>query len=174
MPAALDWESDRPTSVMKTSVSDSDFQAKIRQIFHAQARLAVLIRYAYRAGGRDFYLLSRLESLEELIGGCKERDLVTVFATVRIIAEGVVDDDFAAALEARLNAGEKWMLIGGDNGDGTPEWDFAETEEELRGGLDSRVGMAVSIIEEPDWVTEGLSVSAYIPDRDGIVRPGAY
>ncbi|MGC1649722.1 MAG: hypothetical protein WA741_28185 [Candidatus Sulfotelmatobacter sp.] len=50
-----------------------------------------------------------------------------------------------------------------------------ESHNELREALEDSRGRHVAVGEYPKWLEDGPDViSGYIPDRDGIVRSGAY
>jgi hypothetical protein len=70
--------------------------------------------------------------------------------------------------------GSEWLVIGKTNDKYLENWNWAATKEELIDEIKDRMGNEVTILEEPDWISDETSINAYVPDDDGVVRPGAY
>jgi hypothetical protein len=155
------------------SASDREFLDAVKNIF-AAAEVLVVVRYVYGAGRRDFLILKNITEFQRLIGGLRTRDSVVVMKSFQKIKEGKVDEAFIEAAAAIYPTGANWILIGKDNFEYTPGFAYASSDEELRENLQDRLGNHVFIVDEPNYISDDQSVAAYIPDEDGVVRPGAY
>jgi hypothetical protein len=125
------------------------------------------------AGSRSFHILKNFGELKSLIGTLGNRDCVVVMKSFEKIMEGRVDHHFIEAATAAYKKG-CWILIGKDTFKDTAPWASAESEGELREELQDRIGNHVSIVQEPNYISDEHSIAAYVPDDDGSVRPGAY
>ena len=45
---------------------------------------------------------------------------------------------------------------------------------ELKEEIEDRIGNQTYIFAEPDWFDDENTIHSYVPDEDGVVRPGAY
>ncbi len=91
-----------------------------------------------------------------------------------VVKEGLVDQRFTDELLPAYRSGTSWILIGPDNYEHTADWAYAESDSELREELDDRIGNSVCVIKEPNYISTDETFDAYVPDADGLVRPGAY
>jgi hypothetical protein len=154
------------------STNEEDFLRRVRSVF-AAPEVLVVVRYVYGAGSRDFLILRNMGELQSLIGKLRNRDSVVVMKSFEKIKEGTVDQAFIEAAAAAFKKG-CWILLGKDNFKHTAPWAYAESEGELREELQNRLGNHVCIVDEPNYISDEHSISAYVPDDDGTVRPGAY
>ena len=160
--------------MVATSTQDPAFLDEVRQLASNNEEILILVRYVYGAGSRDFVLLDSMTKFSDLLQCCRERDSVTVMKSFNVICRGIVTDDFIVSAIADYESDKSWILIGGDNYEYTADWAFAESEAELKEELDARLGNEVCIVSEPDHWSETDAMTAYVPDSDGVVRPGAY
>lgn len=159
---------------MFTSTEDQTFLSNVRDLFTKNERVFVLIQYAYGAGSRDFMLLKNFEEFQELMQKNKERDAVSVMKAFHPIMENSVKKSFIEDAVSKFRKNDHWILIGPDNFEYTSDWAYAESLSELKEELQGRMGRDVCIVEEPNTIDASQSFTAYIPDADGKVRPGAY
>lgn len=157
----------------RLSTSDREFLDAVQSIF-AAPEVLVVVRYVYGAGNRDFLILKNMTEFNRLLGRLRRRDSVVVMKSFRKIKEGMVDQAFIEAATAVYPKGGNWILIGKDNFKHTADRAYAFSEGEVNEGLRDRLGNHVCIIDEPNYISDDYSIGAYIPDEDGIVRPGAY
>lgn len=156
----------------KLSTRDKEFLDAVQNIF-AAPEVLVVVRYVYGAGNRDFLILKNMTEFHTLLGKLRTRDSV-VMKSFQKIKEGKVDEAYIKSAVAIYPKKANWVLIGKSNFEHTSGWAHAESEGELREGLQDRLGNYVCIVAEPNYISDEYSIGAYIPDEDGIVRPGAY
>lgn len=158
------------------SIFDNDFISEAKRILADNGELLILIQYPYSAGNRDFFIINSPDKLDSLISERKPSDCVTVMRSFITLKHGVVDHSFIKdsldSLTEPTNG--DWLIIGEDNFEHTANWAFAENIDELKEELNGRIGNEVYILEEPDWNNDEMSITAYAPCSDGIVRPAAY
>lgn len=157
-----------------TSTKDSRFLWNTQKKFQDDARVLILVRYVYAAGNRDYILQENFEQFAELVVRLNEKDSVMIARRFTVIKEGGVDQRFIDELISMYPSGSSWILIGADNFEYTSDWAYAETVSELNEGLGDRIGNNVCVVDEPDYINTEKFMEAYVPDSDGIVRPGVY
>jgi hypothetical protein len=157
----------------RLSTRDGEFLDAVQSLF-AAPEVLVVVRYVYGAGNRDFLILKNMSEFHSLIGKLRNRDSVVVMKSFQKIKEGIVEHAFIEAAAAVYRMASNWILIGKDNFEHTAEWAYAGSEAELREELQDRLGNYVCIVDEPNYISDEHSIGAYVPDEDGIVRPGAY
>jgi hypothetical protein len=157
----------------RLNTSEEDFLDVVQRIF-AAPEVLVVVKYVYGAGRRDFLILRKMSEFHELISNLRTRDSVVVMKSFQKIKEGMVHQSFIEAATAAYRKGSNWILIGRDNFEHTAAWAYAESESELREELQDRLDNHVCIVAEPHYNDDKHSIRAYVPDSDGVVRPGAY
>ncbi len=157
----------------RLSTSDGEFLDAVQGIF-AAPEVLVVVRYVYGAGNRDFLILKNMTEFNRLLGRLCNRDSVVVMKSFQKIKEGIVDQAFIEGAAAVYKTGANWVLIGKENFEHTAGRAYAGSEGELREELQDRLGNHVCIVDEPNYISDEHSIGAYVPDEDGIVRPGAY
>jgi hypothetical protein len=157
----------------RLSTTDKLFLDPVQNVFEAPEVL-VVIRYVYGAGNRDFLILRDMTEFDSLLGALRCRDSVIVMRSFKKIKDGRVDQAFLEGALEKYSEGTSWIIVGEDNFEHTADWAYAESRDELTEELQDRMGNHVIIVAEPDYINDDDSISAYVPDEDGIVRPGAY
>ena len=139
--------------------------------------LLVLIRYPGQAGSRDFKLIKSPEEYKCLLNNRSPADSVTLLKSFELLRRGIVTVDFVLEILENLQAPEKgdWLLIWEkDNFEDEDDSNFFDNKVELREELEFHFGKRVSILSEPDWLSDETSINAYAPHRNGKVYPGTY
>lgn len=155
------------------SVRDDAFLQAVQRLL-AAGEILVVVRYAYAAGSRDYLFLNEMGAFRRLLDRLGHRDSVVVMTSFRKVIEGRVDDAMIAAAESAYPTGAYWLVLD----ENPPQYQardyLIESRAELLDELESMLGRQVRIIEEPQFTSEEHSINAYIPDKDGVVRVGAY
>jgi hypothetical protein len=156
------------------STTDPGFLNDVQDIVEANGEILVVVRYVYGAGGKDFVLLPNMAEFRKLVSSRRERDSIIVMKSFVKVLTGIVDDRFIERCRSLFTENDNWLLIGDDNYEYTANWDIPESLSELVEALHDRVGNEVVVVEEPDYISNECCLAAYVPDADGVVRPGAY
>ena len=157
------------------STLDPTFIETAHRWLSADDETLVLLRYPNSAGNRDFVRCVNGGEFDALVASQRAKTSVIVIRNCRLLKRGIVDEAFIDFTASSLpNATGDWLLIGSCNDKTLGDWTFCEDRAELRGNLRDRVGLETFIFAEPDWFDEIDTISAYVPDADGIARPGAY
>jgi len=145
-------------------------------LLHQSGEILTLVRYAFRAGDRDFFLINSDQGFKEFLGKRKPKDSVTIFKSFLTLKEGLATRDFIeTSRNLKVPKSGDWLLIFLQQGkEQTDNWVFVSTMDELREALLDNLGRYVKILEEPDWCDESQVIHGYEPDEDGQIRPGAY
>lgn len=165
------WKRHFPDKLPNTE--DQHYLAIVNALFQTASRVLVLIRYAGGAGSRQFLMLPSFDSFLAQLKKCKAQDDVTVMFSYQIVREGVVDQRFSEHVMAQYNVDDEWLIIEEMDQCGGP-YSQIDCREELAAELLDLYGEKVCIVVDPDWMDDEKAIHAYLPDPDGIVRPGAY
>lgn len=157
-----------------SSTRDPHFIREVNRLLDRKGHILVVVRYVYGAGSKNLVLIESMQQFEALLEPLRARDSVVVMMSFDVVNEGAVDVDFIKASVAKYSSGSDWVIIGPDKHEYTNCWAYASSESELKEELESRIGKSVCIVSDPDYVSDESSIAAYVPDLDGVVRPGAY
>jgi len=159
--------------------TDASFLHTLESWLRSQGEILVLIRYAYAAGSTDFELFTSFESLAERIRALPSRTCVIAFRQPQLPIRGVVDESFIARCLSSIPDGSEYLLVEMVRRVyGRMSWfhhNEGTSHGELRGELEESRGVQVAVgLAPPSWKDSDDVISAYVPDEDGIARPGAY
>jgi len=158
------------------SIDSPDFVKSGADILNCNGELLVLLRFPYQAGNKAFQIIRTLPEYIKFLKERKEKESITLMKSFEYVVRGIVNETFIHKLNEKLDRTEtmNWLII----------WDsvsieignsyFVNNKIDLRTELTDAMGQNVSIIVEPDWLDEQNSINAYVADKDGVVRPGAY
>lgn len=155
------------------STTDETFLRAVLDLVSG-GEILVVVRYAYGGGARDFLFLKDVSEFHGLLGRLKCRDSVVVMKSFSKVLEGKIDPELLDAAAEAYPDGACWIVVDKN----APKYEAgncaAETRADLLDELRDRMGRYVRIIKEPNYISAAHSIAAYIPDEDGVVRPGAY
>lgn len=162
-----------------TSSTDRTFLATLESWFDDRRELLLMIRYPYAAGDREFEFFSSFQSLAERIRGLRRKTSIIAFRQPQLSLRGIVADAFIARCLSSIPDGSEYLVVETDRrvADGRSWTHDASgvSHAELRDDLEDCRSAPVAVGLYPNWVEDSNDViSAYVPDEDGIVRPGAY
>jgi hypothetical protein len=161
------------------ATTSSDFLSAVEPWFGAKPEILLLIRYPNAGGARDIELISTLDEFRARVANLAPKTSVTAFRDHTLPHRGTVDDAFIAHCLRAIPDGAEYVIAETKpRVAGSHSWIHYETgtsHKELLESLEEERGESVLAGEYPPWLKdmEGV-VTAYVPDSDGIVRPGAY
>ncbi|NUP10510.1 MAG: hypothetical protein HOW73_31050, partial [Polyangiaceae bacterium] len=139
----------------------------------------ILIRYRAGGGNRDFELHRLLETLEGNIARMPAGASVTAFRDRQLPHRGVVNDEFIERAIELVPDGVEYLLL-----EQVPTFDdpfcwyhhaTGTSHEELRADLEDSSGVPAAFGHYPPFLCAGdRAIQAYVPDEDGVIRPGPY
>lgn len=146
------------------------------EIIEKNGEILILVVYPFSAGAKDFYILKSAEEFLTFLGSRSAKELIILFKSFTTIKHGKVTKDFIKKSIKELPplSDSDWLTIFPNDMDKAGIWHFDENKEELVDTLNDHFGQFVRILEEPNWQNEKLILKAYVPDVDGVVRPGVY
>ena len=161
------------------SAADRQFLKTIEQWLQSQSEILVLIRYSRAGGNKSFELFTSFAVLDERLRELPPESCVIAFRTPQLPLRGVVDDEFVASCLRSMDDGSEFLVTETvRTSAGRASWfhhEAGESHKELREALEDSRGKHVAVGKYPDWLNDSPDViSAYIPDREGIVRSGVY
>jgi hypothetical protein len=155
------------------STTDQTFQQAVQDLLGC-GEILVVIRYVYGGGSREFRFFRDISKFRSTLARLRRRDSVVVMKSFREVIEGTVDAPFIDAAANRYQEGEYWILLDDDAPKYVGKEYYVSSRAELVADLKAMLGHRVRLIEQPDYTSEEQSIGAYVPDPDGVVRPGAY
>jgi hypothetical protein len=161
------------------STTDITFLETVKGWLDHRGEILVLVRYSHAAGQKDFEFFTSFEVFLKSVAELPPLACVTVLAQPQLPLRGMVDDHFITTcldllpeneehlvieMEPRIYEGTSWF----HHGSGFSHAELIAELEESR-GVQVAVGLyPVSLEEGPD------TISALVPDRQGLVRVGVY
>ncbi|MCP4361398.1 MAG: hypothetical protein GY796_25590 [Chloroflexi bacterium] len=140
-----------------------------------------LVRYANRGGGGDKFLLHSKKEFSDLVGGLNPKTSLSIFFESAFPLIGKADTSMMnRAIELFQEEYEEYEginIIKLNRVDSTEsdQFTFLSTEKKIRAWFQKQSGADVLIGIMNFWQDNNEHiVTVYVPDIDGIVRPGAY
>ena len=155
------------------STTDRTFQQTVQDLL-GNGEILVVVRYVYGAGEREFLFFRYMSEFHASVTRLRPRDSVVVMKSFRDVIAGTVDSQFIETVVGRYRHGEDWVVVDYDAPKFTTKNYYASSKAGLVEELEELRGHRVRIIEEPNYISAEHSIGAYVPDPDGVVRPGAY
>ncbi len=161
------------------SIRDDQFLGTVRSWLQSEGEVFVTIRYAYLAGNKSFEFFSSFEVFTSRMLDLPPQTSVIVFRQRQLPIRGVVDDVFIAKCLSELPDGSEYLVVETEKRVyGAASWfhDAAgESHQELRDDLEDSRGRPVAAGEHPKWWEESNAIiAALVPDKNGVLKPGAY
>jgi hypothetical protein len=161
------------------SATGEEFLKTLEDWLCNQTEVLVLIRYSRAAGNESFEFFTSFAILRERIQQLPAETAITVFRTPQLPLRRTDDDEFIANCLSHVPNGVEFAVV--DLGltragpDPTFNYVAGESHDELREDLTGKRGRRVAVGEYPPWLEEGPDViSAYMPSKNGDVKPGVY
>lgn len=145
-------------------------------LIEEQGEVLIKIRFPYQAGSKGFFIIKNKDEFVEFISKREARESISIYKVVEKIIEGRINIEFIENVLTQLDKPKytDWLIIPSGIYIENDNWNYKDTKEELKETLELCLGQDIQILEDPEFVNEDLIIHAYIPDEDGIVRPGAY
>lgn len=164
------------------STSASALHELLSQTFKEGQFVVLLLRYAYHGGVKDYYLVRTAAEFDSAMKSTRERTSITVFFESNFKLIGTADDELCAkAVELLSSVKERYGGVDLIRIDGTafeldePHFHFCETPEEICEWFRTHHGAQILAGTMEFWRDNCPEVvTAYVPDEDGVIRPGAY
>ncbi len=136
----------------------------------------IKIRYPYQAGDRDFFMLKTEKDFIEFINSREARDSITIYKTVEKVKQGIINKEFINEALEQLKKPKyyDWLIILPNLKFEKEYWHYDDTIEELKDTFELYPNHYIQILEDPEYLEEEDIIHAYVPDKDGEIRPGAY
>lgn len=146
------------------------------EIIEKDGEILILAIYPFSAGARDFYILKSKEEFLTFLKARSAKEIIILFKSFTTIKEGKVTNDFIKKSITELvpSSDSDWLTIFPDIDNKAGNWYFDGNIKELEDTLNNGFGQFVRILAEPNWQDEKFVFRAYVPDVDGVVRPGVY
>ena len=153
------------------STRDPIFLDRVKSYFNTNSEVLILVRYSRHAGAKDFRFLSSFTAFESLLVPLRASTSLTVFKNPDLPYRGIVDDAFIAQCLISIAEGAEFFILDMGNNDHTT----GETHEELRDALEDFRGRRVALGPYPPfWKDTPEIITAYVPEKNGLLTPGAY
>ncbi len=164
---------DIKTQLERENTTHPDFKKNALKILKENSHLIIFTRYS---ANKEFYHIKSEKEFDEFLKTRINKELLTLFKNkFTIIKSGIVNDHFIKEVKSKINEMKKvdWVAIGKEKDNS--QWSaFVANEEEFEEAIEDEFGNEIIIIEDQDWFNEDITIHAYVPDEDGIVRPGSY
>jgi hypothetical protein len=152
------------------STKDPIFLDRVRS-FNTSPEVLVLVRYSRAAGLKSFRLLSSFSAFELLLNPLPPSTAITIFKNPGLPHRGIVDDSFITHCLAAIIDGTEYLVLDIENNC----FCAGEAHEELRADLQGLRGQRVAVGTYPPFLLDTDEIiTAYVPDKNGIVAIGKY
>lgn len=154
----------------------------VERAFANQESVVLLFRYANCGGAKDYFIARSVSEFQTVLRHGRPKTSITVFFKNNFPICGLADDDLCLrSIEFLGEVREQYEGIDLVRTDGTKiELDsqyfvYATTLDEIRDWFQQSRGKPVLVGTMEFWHDNSPQmVTVYVPDDDGVVRPGAY
>lgn len=158
--------------LQRENTKNPDFKKKALKILKENADLFIFKRYL---ANKDFYHIKSEKEFDDFLSKSISKECLTIFKNkFEIIERGIIDHDFIKSVKDKF-ANERivdWVIIGKE---GKSQWSiWIDNEQAFRSAIEDEINNEVIVFKDQDWFNEDITIHTYVPDSDGIVRPGAY
>ena len=155
------------------------FEKEVYRLLNRNHKVLVFLRIPNSGNNRHYFFIENKRDFDDLLTHCNPSDSVTVFKSFNELCHGQVSNQFikdALELIPLKNALTEIVILEDSYKEfkikGYAEWQGVESTDEFKEVLTENFGKNVSIIIEPEfWDTES-TFHLYIPDENGISKPG--
>jgi hypothetical protein len=136
----------------------------------------VKIRFPYQAGNKGFFMIKSEKEFIAFLNNRETKESITIYTVIEKKAEGFITNEFVNNTLSQLIKPKysDWLIILPQIKPDSENSHYDDTKEELEDTLKLCFGQYIQILEDPDFGGEDSIIHAYVPDEDGIVRPGVY
>ena len=162
-----------------TPTTDKKFLQTLEEWLNQQPEIFVVVSYSRVGGNKDYEFYTLFPDLVARVRCLKAETRVTAFRRPMLPLRGIVDDEFINKCLAEIRDGSEFLLVETvPTTAGAYSWfhdEAGETHAELRESLENSRGKLVVVGEYPPWWEESPDVvTAYAPDKNGVVKRGVY
>jgi len=156
------------------SAFSKDFRFEAKQIFDRQGEFLLLIHYPSSAGNRDYFYFTTFENFQDFLSQRKAKERLFIFKATDVVKRGKASEEFISEVVDSLEQPKNtdWLIIFPPGN--YDRWQYCEDMQELLQELWEYQDQQVVIMEDPLYQASEDMVIAYVPDSDGVVRPGVY
>ncbi len=164
---------------MARSVLEPGFREVVEAWLSEQPEILVMFRYPNVGGAKDYELHSSMSTLSNRLLNVPPQTSVIAFRKPQLQIRGVVTPALVTAALSAIPGGSEFLLVEAvPTIAGSHSWyrnASGETHAELMEELESSMGRPILCGAYPPWLHDGPDVvSGYVPDQNGVVKPGAY
>jgi hypothetical protein len=175
------------------SIDSADFLEPVHAAFERYGEMLVLRRLAYTAGAdAGWYLVKRVEQWQELLDGGRRKTAYTVILEPELPIRGIAGDELLGEVTCLFDRlGDVMIAVlspdSAEIGLRSVEWrtkgwktkdaekGLQDSEERILQLFERHKGARVAVGRDLDvWDEDIVQITGYIPDEDGVARPGAY
>jgi hypothetical protein len=158
--------------------TDAAFLETLASWLEAQPEILVLFRYSHAAGSRDFEFYSSFQVLADRIKALAPLTSVIAFSQPQLPVRGVVDEAFIERCLREIPDGAEYLIVETTlRVYGRVSWfhhNAGESHACLREDLQDCLGAPVAVGLHPPLDDTDVTISAVVPDQDGVARSGIY
>ena len=164
------------------STQDPVFNAFVQQLWSEDCAVVVLKRSANMAGAKDYYLIHNIAEFHEIIADAREKTSISIFLDTMTM-KGPVNQEMATEmlhyLMTQPESERELFVICLDTASVKIEFGtdmfLLETAEAVETWVQQHTLMPIIAGGLPFWERNSEHViTAYVPDADDVIRPGAY
>ncbi len=159
------------------STNDENYLAIVKNLIKEKNEILITVRNPYQAGNKDLFLINSFEAFKSIIAKREPQDLIIIDNSFKKVAQGIASRDFIKLLidKIEIQENEDLVVIFPEFNGNSEYWkDYFENKEELEDYLKANMDQYVVVYIEPHELEEDKMIYAYVPDSDGIIRPGRY
>ena len=157
----------------RENTQNPNFKKNALKILEENGHLFIFKRFF---SNKDFYMIASEKEFDDFLNTRPSKECLTLFKNkFKIIQSGTLNNHFIKEVKNTIanNKVIDWVIIGKEE-DGSQWSAYIDSEEEFDEMIEDEDNNEVIIIENQDWFNENITIHAYVPDADGIVRTGSY
>jgi len=157
------------------STNSDEFRQRVYALLHQSGELLIFKRLAYTAGaGAGWYLVRQQKEFDTLLDTAPSKAAFSIMLEPELRLRGIADDDLRKAALILLEQEEELLLFFLRSVDLELDYRYASSEAQVHKLFDEHQGEKVAIGRIPPWFDDSEAITGYVPDADGMARPGAY
>lgn len=160
-------------------MTKTDFLESTYELINENEKVLAFVRIPNSGNNRHYFFIESKNQLDKLVQKSNESDSITIFKNITEYDSGLITTEFINK-NIVLSSKEVFKLelvIITDTYDeyekkGYSEWEYIENLTDLKSILLDNIGKIAVIILEPNFCNEQNTYHLYVPNKNGISKPG--
>ncbi|WP_298508393.1 hypothetical protein [uncultured Kordia sp.] len=156
----------------------SNFKHTVFDLLKKNSQVLAFVRIPNAANTNYYFFLKSMKDVESLLNNSNPSDSITIFKSIDILDSGIITEAFIKTIlttTSNYSFDPELVVTTHYNHElqkEDAEHEYAESTNQLKEVLTKLMGIYITLIKEPDFLDDENTFHIYVPDKNGISKPG--